>query len=297
MERVLHIGIDIKSIHVKRRQLVATRYESSQTKSAPCEDLGVVVIDHNPMLTVAADALNRLAQANVVVVLCNDKHMPESVLTSLHGISTAPAVLASQIAMTKPRKKRAWQQLVKAKIRLQASNLEPDSPAQSRLLAMADSVKSGDPDNLEAQAARIYWQRLRGGLRRRPRTFIALNPALDYGYALVRATLARSLTGVGLNTTLGFYHRSRSNPFCLADDLIEPLRPQLDRHVLQAEIDLEGPLQPHHKRYLLEFLTATFNTNPTQTFMNACHTYALTTRNFIAGTTDHLTYPERTPTA
>ncbi len=291
--RVIHIGQYVTRIQVKDNQLVAAT-EDGERHTAPCEDIGMVVIDHNHHLSMSIHTLAVLAGANVAVIVCNDKHMPEATLTPLNGISTTPVVLAAQIAMSQPRKKRAWQQLVQGKIRLQASNVTANASARARLLKLADSVKSGDPDNHEAQAARIYWQAIDLG-NRRPRSTLGINPALDYGYALVRATLARSVAGVGINAGLGFFHRSKTNPFQLVDDLIEPLRPQVDCYVLKARDDLTGMLTPTRKQHLYGFFLEYFRIKSDQQFLASCHSYALSVRNYIEGSSDEVLWPKPIP--
>jgi CRISPR-associated protein Cas1 len=162
------------------------------------------------------------------MVVPDAKHHPAGMLMSFHQHHAQSAVAHSQIGMTQPLKKRLWQKLVCAKIENQAAVLRSiGSDHATALSAMAGRVGSGDPDNLEAQAARAYWQRLFEGFRRHDED--RRNGLLNYGYAVVRAALARSCAASGLLPAFGIHHRSRTNPFNLVDDLIEPFRPVVDR--------------------------------------------------------------------
>jgi CRISPR-associated protein Cas1 len=161
--------------------------------------------------------------------VCGRNHLPVAVLLPLADHTQVVWRIADQLAVSRPLAKQLWQQLVRAKIRGQAANLAADCPARSKLLDMARIVRSGDPTNLEAQAARVYWQNwLPEEAFRRDADASGLNSLLNYGYAVVRAAVARALVAAGLMPSLGLKHKSRSNAFCLADDLVEPLRPLVD---------------------------------------------------------------------
>jgi CRISPR-associated protein Cas1 len=189
--------------------------------------------------------LSALAENGVAMVVPDAKHHPAGMLMSFHQHHAQAAIAHSQIAMSQPLKKRLWQKLVCAKIENQAAVLRGiGSDHATALSAMAGRVGSGDPDNLEAQAARAYWQRLFEGFRRHDED--RRNGLLNYGYAVVRAALARACVASGLLPAFGIHHRSRTNPFNLVDDLIEPFRPVVDRmaHIRAAseerdELDVE----------------------------------------------------------
>ena len=143
--------------------------------------------------------------------------------------------MAEQVAVGKPLRKQLWRQLVRAKIRAQALNLPADCPARQKLLELSSGVRSGDPANVEAHAARVYWQNwLPDEAFRRDADGDGVNALLNYGYAIVRAAVARALVAAGLLPALGLFHCNRSNAFCLADDLMEPLRPLVDRRVRES---------------------------------------------------------------
>jgi CRISPR-associated protein Cas1 len=180
--------------------------------------------------------------------------------------------LDSQINVSKPTCKQLWKQLVVAKIEGQAGNVPADSPARRRLLELAKSVKSGDSSNHEAQAAKVYWSTWLSNLPLPPRGEgrgegvrfhrdvdgkDAINAMLNYGYAVVRAAVGRALVAAGLHPALGLHHSNRSNAFCLADDLLEPLRPLVDRSVRELHQQGSDQLDRGAKAALLSVLTTT----------------------------------------
>jgi CRISPR-associated protein Cas1 len=161
-----------------------------------------------------------------------------------------------QIALAGPLRKQLWKQIVQAKIRAQAANLAA-GPARTRLLELARTVKSGDPTNHEAQASRVYWSAFFESIAfRRDRHGDGPNPLLNYGYAVLRAAIARAIVAAGLLPSLGIKHSNRANAFCLADDLIEPLRPLVDARVKRLLADGRTELDQPTKAALLELLTA-----------------------------------------
>jgi CRISPR-associated protein Cas1 len=222
--------------------------------SLPCEDVGVVVVD-NPGTTYSHAALATLARSDAVLVICGHDHLPAAVLLPLADHSQITWRIAEQVGVSRPRRKRLWKQLVQAKIRAQAANVPTDWPAHAKLLDLARQVRSGDPSNLEAQAARIYWDNWLPeiGFRRNP-DLGGLNALLNYGYAIVRAAVARALIAAGLLPALGLFHSNRANAFCLADDLIEPLRPLVDDRARELFRQGYEQLNQETKARLLEIL-------------------------------------------
>lgn len=221
--------------------------------SIPCEDLGVVMVDQRDT-TYSHTALAALAQHGAAVVVCGRDHHPVGMYLPLSTNTQLLSRLDAQLNATRPTVKKLWTAIVAAKVRAQAAALpEGDAAAEARgrLLGLARCVRSGDPGNIEAQAAAIYWPvifarstfvghpfRRRAGERGAPLP----NNLLDYGYAALRAAVARALVSAGLLPALGIKHKGRSNPFCLADDLMEPLRPLVDTRVRslaeRGELDL-----------------------------------------------------------
>lgn len=253
---------------------VAVRYEQLQLRrgdeivaSIPCEDLGVVVVDH-PQTTYSHAALATLMERDAVVVICGRDHLPCGVLTPLADHTQVVWRVQLQVSISVPLKKRLWQQVVKAKILAQARNLEVDSAPARRLKEFAAAVRSGDSDNREAHAARTYWsawlfcspEGMEVDSFRRDPDGAGINGLLNYGYAILRASLARAIVVAGLHPALGLHHANRSNAFCLADDLIEPLRPIVDARVRALTFAGETSLTQHVKGELLNLLTAEVQT-------------------------------------
>ena len=231
--------------------------------SIPCEDIGVVLIEEQGT-TYSHAALTTLLKYDAAVVICGRNHLPAGLLLPFGEHTEVVWRIHDQLAVKKPLQKQLWRQLVQAKIRAQAANLPPESAIRSRLLGLARQVRSGDPSNVEAQAARAYWSVLfqNGGpapdwpVFHRDSDADGLNALLNYGYAVVRAAVARAIVSAGLLPALGIHHANRSNAFCLADDLIEPLRPLVDARVRALHESGETELNPGSKAELLKVLTA-----------------------------------------
>lgn len=188
-------------------------------------------------VNLSAAVLHRLAEADVAVLFCDWRGIPEGGCYSWSGHGRVAARHRAQAEVSLPRKKNAWARLVRAKIEGQASVLENlKIRGSGELLALADQVRSGDPGNVEAQAARLYWSRALGkGVGRQPAAgqLVGANACLDYGYSVLRGHLMRAVLAAGLAPALGIFHRGRGNAFALADDLIEPFRPAIDEVALR----------------------------------------------------------------
>jgi len=220
----------------------------------PCEDIGMVVVDQ-PRTTYTHAALLGLADCGAVLVVCGKNHLPAAMLLPLADHSEVVWRIAEQVAVRKPLRKQLWRQLVRAKIRAQAVNLPQGCPARQKLQELAKTVRSGDPTNVEAQAARLYWHNwLSDDAFRRDTEAAGVNALLNYGYAIIRAAVARALVAGGLLPVLGLFHSNRSNAFCLADDLMEPLRPLVDARVQRLSRDGHQDLKPETKAGLLGLL-------------------------------------------
>jgi len=232
------------------------------------EEQGRVIIDELNCLLLTAEqstlskpVMVRLAEAGVPIVVCGENYHPFSLCLPYGGHYQARGVLEQQISASQPLKKRLWQTLVRAKIKGQKDVLEAAlsskhySPAMLRLMK---KVRSGDPDNIEAQAARFYWRRLFGEeFRRRPEAEDGINRALNYGYSIVRAACARAIVAAGLNPALGLHHQNQVNAFCLADDLMEIYRPLVDKCVLSMALDPDSTeLAAEEKKKLARLLQA-----------------------------------------
>jgi len=226
-------------LSLKNAQLVIKLNEAATgqdvTKTIPIEDIGVVVLEDR-QITITNGALDALLQNNCAVVTCDEKHMPAGLLLPLEGHTVQSERFRWQIEASLPLKKQLWQQTVQAKIRNQASVLKRMSGAENGcMLAWANDVRSGDSENHEGRAAAYYWKSVFPEMERfvRDREGEAPNNLLNYGYAIVRAVVARALVASGLLPTFGIHHHNRYNAFCLADDVMEPYRPYVDELVIQ----------------------------------------------------------------
>lgn len=253
IKRTIEISREPAHVTVRLDQLTLER-DGQTVGSIPCEDIGILLVDH-PGTTYTHAALARLAAADAAVVVCGRDHLPVAILLPLADHSQVVWRVRDQVAVSKPLCKQLWKQIVQAKIHAQACNL-PKGPARTKLLVLARGVRSGDPQNAEAQASRVYWSAFFEGIVfRRDRDGGGPNPLLNYGYAVLRAAIARAIVAAGLLPSLGLHHSNRSNAFCLADDLIEPLRPMVD-HAVKGLLDAgRTELDQSTKGKLLEILT------------------------------------------
>ena len=209
--------------------------EEGTSTIIPVAEVAVILVGMKVALSAAV--LHWLAEADVAVLFCDWRGIPEGGCYSWSDHGRVAARHRAQAEVSLPRKKNAWARLVRAKIEGQASVLENlKIRGSGELLALADQVRSGDPGNVEAQAARLYWSRALGkGVGRQPAAgqLIGANACLDYGYSVLRGHLMRAVLAAGLAPALGVFHRGRGNAFALADDLIEPFRPAIDEVALQ----------------------------------------------------------------
>ena len=218
-------------LSVAHRQLVVKRPDLPKA-TLPIEDLGVVIVD-DIRATYTQSVFLSLLEAGATVLVTGRDHLPAGMMLPLDAHHVQTERHRAQVETSAPVRKRAWQAIVRAKIVQQAAVLSHFTGSHGGLAPMARRVRSGDPDNLEAQAAQRYWPRLFGKTFRRNREAEGVNALLNYGYAVIRAAVARGLVAVGLIPSLGVHHRHRGNPFCLADDLLEPYRPYVDWRVRQ----------------------------------------------------------------
>jgi CRISPR-associated protein Cas1 len=216
-------------LSIAYRQLVIERPDMPKI-TRPIEDMGVVIVDDVRATYTQAVFLELLAAGATVMITGRD-HLPVGMMLPLDAHHVQTERHRAQVEASLPVKKRVWQSLISAKIAQQGAVLIYFTGLHGGLLALAKRVRSGDPDNLEAQAAQRYWPLLFGKDFRRDRNEESINALLNYGYAVVRAAVARSIVASGLIPSLGVFHSNRSNPFCLADDLFEPYRPFVDWRV------------------------------------------------------------------
>ena len=225
----------IKLPEVETNSSLPKDFKSEATKTIPIEDIGIVVLD-NKRITITQGVMEALLENNTAIVTCNESHLPIGMHLPLVGNTTQTERMRYQIEASLPLKKQLWQQTISAKIQNQAAVLKQMRGTEVRnMLKWASEVKSGDSENLEARAAVYYWQNAFPMIENftRSREGVSPNNLLNYGYAILRAIVARALVSSGLLTTLGIHHRNKYNPFCLADDVMEPYRPYVDCLVMR----------------------------------------------------------------
>ncbi len=298
IKRTIEISSAPAHLSVRRRQLVLER-GGEELRQIPLEDAGMVVVDH-PQTTYTHSALSELAAADAVVVLCGADHLPCGILLPLANHSQVVTRLRDQIRAKVPVRKRLWRQIVRAKILAQARLLADESIAQKQLVELARQVRSGDISNREGVAAKIYWsawlsnpsgdtERVRF---RRDCDGGGLNGMLNYGYAILRAALARAIVSGGLQPAIGLHHKHRSNAFCLADDLIEPLRPFVDERV--RELHYGGVIEVDRtvKESLLDLIAAEARVGDfAGPLMVGLHRYVASLSRCLSGEADRLEIP------
>lgn len=296
IKQTLEISQRPARLSLRRKQLVI--HLEGGERSFSCEDIGVLVLQ-NPAISLSSALLNALLESGAVVVICNERHLPSGLLLPTITHTELVPRLTKQIAAGKAARKQAWKALVRAKIRAQQDEVGP--PAATYLKRLAENVRSGDTDNYEAQAARIYWPsmfpaRYAASDKRNPQSESLFNSALNYGYAIIRASVARALVSAGLHPALGVFHHRRNNPFCLADDVMEPLRPLVDRNVktilAKSENPENGTLLPEHRQILLKLLDHPLTFDETEgPLMAILPRYIASFHRFLVRESDHLKVP------
>ncbi|MBR1630308.1 MAG: type II CRISPR-associated endonuclease Cas1 [Paludibacteraceae bacterium] len=287
-------------LSLRNGQLIVRLHKGEQEETAatvPIEDIGVLVIDHQ-QITLTHGLISALLDNNCAIVTSDSRHMPSGLLLPLSGNTLQSERFRMQIDASLPLKKQLWQQTVQQKIRNQAAVLRQVRGMEVKnMLVWAASVRSGDADNLEGRAAAYYWRNMFPELDgfTRDREGDAPNALLNYGYAILRAVVARSLVGSGLLPTLGIHHHNRYNAYCLADDIMEPYRPYVD--VLVAEVqelfsDTET-ITTELKRHMLQIpvVEVTINGQRSPLMVAATTTTASLCRCF-SGEQRKILYPE-----
>lgn len=221
----------------------------------PIEDIGVVVLD-NKRITLTQALLNELLAENIAVITCNDQHLPIGLQLPLDGHNLQHERWVEQLGASEPLRKQMWQQTVQQKIRNQAAVLAKQKQECRNMMRWVSEVRSGDVENMEGRAAAYYWKTVFPTIPnfRRDPEGDEPNNLLNYGYAIVRAMVARALVAAGLLPTWGIHHHNRYNAYCLADDIMEPYRPYVDVMVIEI---MHWPTQYHeltreHKQRLLQ---------------------------------------------
>lgn len=253
VKRTLYFG-NPAYLKTKTEQLIVEKQEDGEIIPIPIEDIGLLILDH-AQITITSGAIAKMLEKNVALVTCDNTHHPTGLMLNLDGHTLQSKQFAAQLEASQPVKKQLWQQTITAKIYNQAMLLKHQGKEAKLLLNLAKDVKSGDSENHEAKAAGYYWKNVFPTFIqfRRDRFGMPPNNMLNYGYAILRAVVARSLVGSGLLPTLGIFHRNQYNAYCLADDIMEPYRPFVDKLVCTMVDPLEPAfeLTPQLKKELL----------------------------------------------
>ena len=253
VERIVDIATDGQHVRLYRGFLIVER-DGTEVGRVPLDDVHALIV-HAHDVTWTGNLVAALAERGAPTVFCAANHSPVAVTLPIEGHHAQAARMRAQLAASVPLQKQLWRRIVSAKIAMQGALLDfRGSNGGAALTFMARRVKSGDPQNLEAQAARRYWPALFGKDFRRDRDAGGINTLLNYGYAVMRATIARAVVAAGLHPTVGIQHSNRGNAFALADDLVEPFRPLVDALVAVMVAEGIDALDPEGKRRMARLI-------------------------------------------
>ncbi len=295
---------------IEKNETLPEVFKKEAAATIPIEDIGVVLLDHQQIIITQA-LIAKLLENNAAIITCNNTHHPTGLLLNLDGNSLHSQRFQAQLEATEPLKKQLWQQTIRAKILNQAAVLKWRGFDTQNMEHWADNVKSGDPENMEGRAAAWYWAHLFIGIKTalpfddinatnhlvnftRDPNGLPPNQFLNYAYALLRATMARSLVGSGLLPVMGIFHRNQYNSYCLADDIMEPYRPIADKLIVQLieENGLEEELTPAMKKKLLVLPALDVNLQgETSPLMNAMQRTTASLAKCFNGETRKILYP------
>jgi len=294
IKRIVEISSARTHLSIKNGQLIV-RQESKDKPAIPCEDIGILLVDH-PATTYTHSVFTELSKFGAAVVLCGRNHHPAGMLLPIENNNIQTERFRQQAQVKEPVKKRLWKQIIKAKIKHQANLAGRDSTIYTILMLLRHKVRSGDPENIEAQASKKFWQVYIPDIHfRRDATGPPPNNMLNYGYMVMRAAVARSLCSAGLHPSVGIHHRNRYNAFCLADDILEPFRGFVEKKIrdICAQKGVPEELSQSIKAKILEVLyepvTVAGFKGP---LMVALHRTAASLQRCFAGEQKYLDLPE-----
>ena len=285
-------------LSLKDRQLVIRLPDKDQSITRPIEDIGVVIVD-NKQITLTSGLIEALLGNNCALITCDSSHLPVGLMLPLCGNTTQSERFRHQLSASLPLKKQLWQQTISQKIANQAQVLKECFGVEvGNMVSWSKNVKSGDSDNLEARAAAYYWRNMFDDedVFIRDREGEPPNNLLNYGYAILRAIVARGLVGSGLLPTLGIHHHNRYNAYCLADDIMEPYRPYVDELVvnIRKEFDDTDFLDKEIKKRLLSIPTIeVIINNHRRPLMVAVTETTASLYKCFSGELRKIAYPER----
>lgn len=302
IKKIVEISQARRHLAVRLGQLII-KENGTEISTIPCEDIGVLLVDHSGV-TYAHSVFTELLRCGAAIVLCGGNHQPNGMLLPLESNTLQTERFAQQIQVKEPVKKKLWQQIIRAKIKHQANMVGRDSDVYKSLMALREQVRSGDPDNIEAQASRKFWPVYIQGIGstgisladfRRDAEGRPPNNLLNYGYMVMRAAVARALCSAGLLPCLGIHHHNRYNAFCLADDVMEPFRGFVEskvKEVCETETAIDD-LTQQIKAQLLEVLYREVTIGETSgPLMVGLHRTAASLQRCFAGEQKEIDLPE-----
>jgi CRISP-associated protein Cas1 len=269
--RIVEVADDRRHLSLSRGFMVVTDTEGDRRElgQVPLDDIAAVIANAHG-LSYSNNLLVALGERGAPFVICAANHNAVGMLLPIDGNYQQAKRFDAQIAAAKPLRKRLWAELVRAKLQQQAATLEAAGEPTAPLSALVAQVKSGDPNNLEAQGARRYWTLLMGPAFRRDQNAGGQNAMLNYGYTVLRAATARAVVAAGLHPTLGLHHSNEGNAMRLVDDVMEPFRPLVDLRVLQLSKQGEAEITPTTKRALVQTLYQDMQTTVGATPVMVC---------------------------
>ena len=291
--RIIEVADDRRHLFVSRGFMVVrnTEGEREELGQIPLDDITAVIANAHG-LSYTNNLLVKLAERGAPFVLCAANHNAVGMLWPIDGNHQQAKRFDAQLAASRPVLKRLWAEVVRCKLQQQANALEAVGAPIAPLAALVTKVRSGDPDNIEAQGARRYWGLLFGNEFRRDQGGSGVNSLLNYGYTILRAATARAVIAAGLHPTLGLHHSNAGNPMRLIDDLMEPFRPLVDLHVLQLQRLGESSVTPDTKRSLVRTLYDDMQTTAGATPVMACmHRLAISLAQVYLGERKKLDLP------
>lgn len=266
--RIVEISQNGRRLSLNRGFIVVSD-KSAEIGRIPI-DATAAVIGAGHGITYSGNLLHALTERGIPLVFCGPNFLPSGMTWSVSGHHYQSKRIAAQISATEPLKKRIWQALVRAKIANQGAVLDAAGVKGSSIQVLHTKVKSGDPDNVEAQAAQRYWPLLMGKDFRRDQNATGPNSFLNYGYTIIRSAVARAVMAAGLHPTLGICHSNRGNPMCLVDDLMEPFRPYVDFPVMRLKVAGHVELTPEIKERLVSVLSIDLQTKVGRSPLSTC---------------------------
>jgi len=291
IKRIIEIS-NPSSLCLKHKQLLIEQ-SHEQVAQIPIEDIGALILEHGA-ISLTQPLIIECQKNNVAIIFCDEKHLPYStILPIADGNTLHQKILKTQINITEPIRKRLWKQIIIQKINNQAGTLKRFNKPHARLDKLAAEVKSGDSTNCEGLAAQYYWKTLFGVSFIRDQNADGINAILNYGYSIIRAMIARNICAAGLHPAIGLFHHNQYNALCLADDLMEPLRPWVDQIAYKLyQVNPNIKISKNSKTPFLSLISNTVHyKNKQMPMMVSVHYLMANLKRNFSKETAKLTYP------